>query len=43
MKAQNTTGRERWDLQIQQITTTQKIVPNKKVYKRKQRNGKTDD
>lgn len=43
MKAQNTTGSERWDLQIQQIQTTQKVVPNKKVYKRKQRNNKFYD
>ena len=43
MKAQNTTGNTRWDLQIQQVRTTQKVVPSKKLYKRKQRNGKTDD
>lgn len=40
MKTQNTTGNTRWDLQIQQIKTTQKVVPNKKLYKRKQRNNK---
>lgn len=40
MKKDNTTGRERWDLQIQQIRTTQKSVPNKKLYKRKTRNNK---
>ena len=43
MKAQNTTGNTRWDLQIQQVRTTQRVVPSKKLYKRKQRNGKTDD
>ena len=35
MKAQNTTGNTRWDLQIQQVRTTQKVVPSKKLYKRK--------
>ena len=39
----NTTGRERWDLQIQQIKTTQKTVQSKKVYKRKSRNKKNLD
>lgn len=43
MKKDNTTGRERWDLQIQQIKTTQKSVPSKKLYKRKQRNTKGYD
>jgi hypothetical protein len=43
MKTENTTGNERWDLQIQQIRTTQKTVPNKKLYKRKQRNLKFYD
>jgi len=36
----NTTGSERWDLQIQQIRTTQRTVPSKKAYKRKPRNNK---
>ena len=40
MKTENTTGNERWDLQIQQIRTTQRTVPSKKIYKRKQRNLK---
>ena len=40
MKTDNTTGKERWDLQIQQIKTTQKVVPNKKLYKRKPKNSK---
>ena len=40
MKTDNTTGKERWDLQIQQIKTTQKVVPSKKLYKRKTRNNK---
>lgn len=40
MEIKNTTGNIRWDLQIQQIKTTQKVVPNKKTYKRKQRNNK---
>lgn len=43
MKTQNTTGSERWDLQIQQIKTTQKTVPSKKLYKRKQKNNKSYD
>ena len=43
IKKDNTTGNKRWDLQIQQISTTQKIVPNKKIYKRKQRNNKHND
>ena len=43
MKAQNTTGNTRWDLQIQQVKTTQKVVPSKKLYKRKQRNNKIND
>lgn len=43
MKTQNTTGRERWDLQIQQIQTTQKTVQSKKLYKRKPRNNKYND
>lgn len=34
----NTTGRERWDLQIQQIYNTQRTIPNKKRYSRKQKN-----
>ena len=38
----NTTGSERRDLQIQQIKTTQKTVPSKKLYKRKHRNSKTE-
>ena len=32
-----------YDMSRKQITTTQKIVPNKKVYKRKQRNNKYND
>ena len=40
MKKDNTTGRERWDLQIQQIRTTQKSVPSKKLYKRKSKHNK---
>jgi hypothetical protein len=40
MKKDNTTGKERWDLQIQQIRTTQKSVPSKKIYKRKSKNNK---
>ena len=36
----NTTGKERWDLQIQQVKTTQKVVPSKKLYKRKPKNSK---
>ena len=31
----NTTGRERWDLQIQQVYNTQRVVPTKKTYSRK--------
>lgn len=38
---ENTTGRERWDLQIQQIRTTQKTVTSKKLYKRRSRNNKS--
>ncbi len=34
----NTTGRERFDLQIQQIKTTEKVVKNKKIYSRKGKN-----
>ena len=33
----NTTGSVRRDLQIQQIRTTQKSVPSKKVYSRKKK------
>ena len=33
----NTTGSIRRDLQIQQIRTTQKTVPSKKVYSRKKK------
>lgn len=40
MKKDNTTGKERWDLQIQQIRTTQKSVPSKKLYTRKSKNNK---
>ena len=43
MKKGNTTGSERHDLQIQQIKTTQKTVPSKKVYKRKPRNRKQNE
>ena len=39
-KFKNTTGSERRDLQIQQIYTTQRTVPSKKLYKRKPRNNK---
>lgn len=39
----NTTGKERWDLQIQQIKTSQRCVPSKKLYKRKSRNNKQGD
>lgn len=42
-KMKNTTGRERWDLQIQQIRTKEKRVSSKKMYKRKPRNGKYED
>lgn len=40
MKKDNTTGKERWDLQIVQIRMTQKTVPNKKLYKRKTKHNK---
>lgn len=40
MKNENTTGRPRWDMQIIQLRTTEKVVPSKKVYKRKPRNNK---
>lgn len=40
MKTNNTTGSERHDLQIQQIRTTEKVVPSKKTYKRKPRTSK---
>jgi len=43
MKKDNTTGRERWDLQIQQIKTTQKTVQSKKIYKRKYRSSKYEN
>jgi len=43
MKTENTTGNNRHDLQIQQIRTTQKTVPSKKVYKRKPRNNNHND
>lgn len=36
----NTTGSERWDLQILQKRMTQRSVQSKKVYKRKPRNNK---
>ena len=31
----NTTGSGRWDIQIQQQRTTQKVVKSKKIYNRK--------
>ena len=43
MKTENTTGSQRRDLQIQQIMTTQRTVPSKKMYKRKPRNRKYED
>lgn len=43
MKKKNTTGSERHDLQIQQKMTTQKVVPSKKLYKRKSKNTKGYD
>lgn len=39
----NTSGSERRDLQIQQIRTTQKTVPSKKIYKRKSRTTNGDN
>lgn len=39
----NTTGSERWDLQILQKRMTQRTVQSKKVYKRKPRNNKHND
>ncbi len=38
----NTTGKERWDLQIQQIKTTQKTVKSKKQYTRKKKHKKSE-
>lgn len=35
METKYTTGKERWDLQIQQIYNTQRTIPNKKRYSRK--------
>ena len=43
MKTENTTGSQRRDLQIQQIYTTQRTVPSKKLYKRKPRNSKYEN
>jgi len=43
MKTENTTGSLRRDLQIQQIRTTEKVVPSKKLYKRKPRNSKYEN
>ena len=43
MKTENTTGSLRRDLQIQQIRTTEKVVPSKKLYKRKSRNNKYEN
>lgn len=43
MKTENTTGSLRRDLQIQQIRTTEKVVPSKKQYKRKPRNSKYEN
>jgi hypothetical protein len=43
MKTNNTTGSDRRDLQIQQIRTTQKTVPSKKIYKRKPKNNHKND
>jgi hypothetical protein len=39
MKTENTTGSERWDLQILQKRMTQRTVQSKKTYKRKKRTG----
>lgn len=43
MKTENTTGSQRRDLQIQQIMTTQRTVPSKKLYKRKPRNNRYEN
>jgi hypothetical protein len=39
-KENNTSGSQRRDIQIVQIKTTEKVVPSKKVFKRKPRNNR---